>query len=223
MSPGARGDDYDEDAMTSDQGLIWIDAVVFDLGGVLIDWHPRHLYRRLFDGDERAVQHFLNDVCTADWIRQQDMGKPVAQAVAELAQRFPEHAHLITKYDTCWEEMLAGPLDESVLVVAHLHRAGRAIYGLTNLPSEKYPLLRRRLDFLDCFQGVLVSGDVGCAKPDPEIYRRLIATHGLAPETTLYFDDVWANVAGARAVGMHAFQFSSAKQLRADLDAFGLL
>jgi 2-haloacid dehalogenase len=198
-------------------------AIVFDLGGVLIDWNPRHLYRKLFNGDDMAMEDFLATVCTAEWIRQQDMGLPVADAVAQLALRFPDQAPLIEVYDKRWPEILAGPIDDSVSVLAELRQRGLPLYGLTNLPGEKFPALKERLDFLEWFEVVVVSGTVGIAKPDPGIYTHLLKTCFLAPESTLYIDDVLENVEGAKALGLSALQFVSPAKLRSDLVELALL
>ena len=200
-----------------------ISAIVFDLGGVLMDWDPRHLYRKLFGGDEAAMEEFLATVCTAEWIRQQDMGLPVADAVAQLARRFPDHAPLIEAYDKRWQEILAGPIEDSVSVLADLRQRGVPLYGLTNLPDEKFPALMERLNFLDWFEAVVVSGAVGVAKPDLEIYIHLLKTYHLVPESTLFVDDVAANVEGAKALGLAAIHFVSPAKLRSDLVELALL
>ena len=200
-----------------------ITAVVFDLGGVLMDWNPRHLYRKLFDGNHPAMEEFLTTICTPEWIGQQDKGLPVADAVAQLARRFTDHAPMIEAYDKRWQEILAGPIEESVSVLADLREQSVPLFGLTNLPSEKFPTLRESLDFLDWFEGVVVSGAIGVAKPDPEIYVHLLETYVLAPETTLYIDDVFENVEGAKALGLFALQFVSPAKLRSDLTELALI
>jgi 2-haloacid dehalogenase len=200
-----------------------ISAIIFDLGGVLMDWNPRHLYRKIFNGDEVAMEEFLATVCTAEWIRQQDMGMPVADAVVQLARRFPDHAPSIEAYDKRWQEILAGPIKDSVSVLADLHERNVPLYGLTNLPGEKFPALRERLDFLDWFEAVVVSGAVGVAKPDPEIYIHLLKTYHLVPESTLYIDDVLENVEGAKALGLSALHFVSPAKLRSNLVDLELL
>jgi len=209
--------------MQESKATLGISAIVFDLGGVLMDWDPRHLYRKLFDGDEAAMEEFLATVCTAEWIRQQDMGLPVANAVARLARRYPDQASLIEAYDERWEEMLAGPIEESVSVLEDLRQRDLLLYGLTNLPDEKFQSLRERLEFLDWFEAVVVSGMVGVAKPDPEIYLHLLETYHLAPERSLYIDDVLANVEGAKALGFVGLYLQSPTNLRADLVELALL
>lgn len=209
--------------MATSEAVPAIDAVVFDLGGVLMDWNPRHLYRKLFGGDDKAMERFLTTVCTSDWIREQEIGLPVADAVARLSRRFPAEATLIEAFDTRWAEMLAGPIPGSVAILEELRECGRPTYGLTNLPAEKYPILQRALEFLDTLQGVIVSGAVGTAKPAPEIYLHLSRTFKLVPFRTLYVDDVKANVDAAKALGFPALHFVSPEKLRADLTALEVI
>ena len=200
-----------------------IRAVVFDLGGVLIDWNPRYLYRKLFDGDAAAMEHFLATVCTPAWNEEQDSGRPFAEAVALLVARHPEQTELIAAYDRRWDEMLAGPIDGTVAILAEIKARNTPLAALTNWSAEKFPVARRRFDFLAWFDAIVVSGEVGMRKPDPRIYRHLLESRGLAAGGTLFIDDSAANVAAARALGMPALQFSAPPALRADLEALGLL
>lgn len=188
-----------------------------------MNWDPRHIYRPLFAGDLAAMDQFLATVCTPEWIRRQDEGQPVAQAVAELSARHPSHSTLIEAYEARWMDMLGGIIDASVDLLFELKRRGIPLYGLTNLPAEKYPLLRQRLTFLECFDAVIVSGSVGVAKPNPAIYTHLLDTCRLEPARTLYIDDVIANVEAGRALGLRAVQFVSPEKLRSDLMDVGAL
>lgn len=192
--------------------------VVFDLGGVLIDWNPRRLYRKLLP-DDASIEAFLAEVCTAEWNLQQDAGRSWAEAVAELSARFPERAELIAAYHLRWEEMLGGAIEDAVALLEELHAAGVPLYALTNWSHETFPIARRRFRFLDRFRGIVVSGEERAAKPDPRIYRVLLERYRLDPAATLFIDDVPRNVEGARAAGMEAILFSSAAQLRRDLAA----
>lgn len=198
-------------------------AVVFDLGGVLIDWDPRHLYRKLFPGDEAAMENFLRCVCTQAWNEQQDTGRSFADGVAELKARYPEHAGLIEAYDARWEEMLAGPIEESVALLGELRARGTPLYALTNWSAEKFPIARRRFDFIGWFDGIIVSGEVGLKKPDPEIFRLLVETHGLEAAATLFVDDNVENVGVTEALGFRTIRFCSPARLRTDLVELGLL
>jgi 2-haloacid dehalogenase len=197
-------------------------AVVFDLGGVLIDWNPRHLYRKLLPDDD-SVEAFLAEVCTADWNYQQDAGRSVADAVAEVSARHPERAELIAAYYQRFEEMLGGPIEEAVAVVAELADAGVPLYALTNWSRETFPIARRRFDFLRRFRGIVVSGEERAAKPDPRIYQILLDRYQLEAASCLFIDDVARNAEGARAAGMEAIVYTSASQLRRDLAARSIL
>lgn len=199
-------------------------AVIFDVGGVLIDWNPRHLYRKLFDGDsDGAMERFLAEVCTPEWNLRQDVGRPFAEAVAELTGRFPDHADLIAAYDARWEEMVPGAHDETIEIVRELKARGTPLYCLTNFSTEKFPLMRRRFDVFDLFDGIVVSAEIGMVKPDPAVYRYLVERFGLEAPSCLFVDDVEANVAAASSIGMQAVRYLSSQQLRHDLQMRGAL
>ncbi|MGE5442658.1 MAG: HAD family hydrolase [Bacteroidota bacterium] len=199
-------------------------AVIFDVGGVLIDWNPRHLYRKLFAGDgDDAMEWFLAEVCTPEWNLQQDAGRPFAEAVAELTRRFPEHAELIAAYDTRWEEMVRGAHDETIEIVRELKTQGTPLYCLTNFSAEKFPSMRRRFDVFDLFDGIVVSAEIGMVKPDPAAYRYLVERFGLEASSCLFVDDVEANVEAAASIGMQAVRYLSSRQLRRDMRMRGVL
>ncbi len=198
-------------------------SVVFDLGAVLIDWDPRYLYRELFPGDEPAMERFLAEICSPAWNHRQDEGRTWAEATAELVARHPAERTRIEAYHAGWERMLGGPIPGSVAILAELRERGTPLYALTNWSSETFPIARARYDFLGWFTGIVVSGDERVAKPDPAIYRILLARHALVPERTCFIDDREENVAGARALGMDGIRFTDPAALRADLAARGLL
>ena len=143
------------------------DTVVFDLGGVLIDWDPRHLYRKLFAGDEAAMEHFLATVCTHEWNRGQDAGRSFAEGAGLLKAEHPDKAELIDAYCTRFDEMMPGPIAGSVEILAELKVLGKSLYGLTNFSAETYPQTFERFEFLRWFRGILVSGEVGSSSPTP--------------------------------------------------------
>jgi 2-haloacid dehalogenase len=199
-------------------------AVIFDVGGVLIDWNPRHLYRKLFEGDsDGAMERFLAEVCTPEWNLRQDVGRPFVEAVAELTGRFPDHADLIAAYDARWEEMVPGAHDETIEIVRELKARGTPLYCLTNFSTEKFPLMRRRFDVFDLFDGIVVSAEIGMVKPDPAVYRYLVERFGLEAPSCLFVDDVEANVGAASSIGMQAVHYLSGRQLRRDLQMRGVL
>ena len=197
-------------------------AVVFDLGGVLIDWDPRHLYRKLL-ADEAAVEEFLATVCTPEWNAELDRGRPFAEGVAELVERHPEHAATIAAYHERWPEMVAGDIPGTVEVLAELRAAGVPLYALTNWSAETFAIARERFEFLEWFDGLLVSGEERVTKPDPAIFQLLLDRFGLDPTATVFVDDSEANVAAARRLGFDAIRFTGHEELRRELVARRLL
>ena len=196
---------------------------VFDLGGVLLDWNPRHLYRKLFAGDEAAMEHFLAKVCTHEWNRCQDAGRSFAEGERLLKAEHPDKVELIDAYGARFDEMIAGPIAGMVEILAELRDRGTPLYGLTNWSAETYPPARERFAFLSWFRGILVSGEVGVIKPDPRIFEVLIERFAINPENAVYIDDVEANVAAAQSFGIHAIQFTTPARLRRELTRLGLL
>jgi 2-haloacid dehalogenase len=197
-------------------------AVVFDLGGVLIDWDPRYLYRKLL-ADEAAVEEFLATICTPEWNDELDRGRPFAEGVAELAERYPAHAAAITAYHERWPEMLGGAIGGTVELVAELRAGGVPVYALTNWSAETFGIARERYEFLDWFDGVVVSGEERMIKPEPAIFQVLLDRFGLDPAATFYVDDSEANVEAARRLGFDAVRYTGPRQLRRDLAARGVL
>jgi len=197
-------------------------TVVFDLGGVLIDWDPRHLYRKLIP-DEAEMERFLDEVCTHDWNVHQDAGRTIAEAVAERVALYPDYTPLIEAYYDRWQEMVPGAIDGTVELLAELKALGTPLYALTNFSRETFPRTRERFEFFGWFDGVLVSGQVGLIKPDRRIYELLCSTFAIEPGNALFIDDRQDNVDGARAAGMDAVRFSSPEQLRSDLRERGVL
>jgi 2-haloacid dehalogenase len=200
-----------------------IDAVIFDLGGVLLDWNPRYLYRKLFD-DEQAMERFLREVCTMTWHEANDRGVPFEVTCAQLAAEYPEHAEHIWAWGTRTEEMVGGPIDGTVEILRELRRQGSVrLFALTNMEAHTYPLRRERYDFLRWFEGTVVSSSEGVIKPDARIYRVLLERYGLQAGATLMIDDSPRNIEAARALGMPAVLFESPQALRRELEDAGVL
>jgi 2-haloacid dehalogenase len=201
-----------------------IDNVVFDLGGVLIDWNPRYVYRQLFD-DHREMERFLAEVCSAEWNARQDAGRPWSEAVAELVATHPEYEPQIRAYHERWPEMLGGPIEETVAVLHEVRATGRRVYGLSNWSAETFVLARDMPEyaFLGSFDGLVISGEIGICKPDPAIFRHLIERYRLDAGRTVFIDDLQRNVDVARTLGLEAIRFEGADRLRADLQELGIL
>ncbi|MGH6932881.1 MAG: HAD family hydrolase [Dongiaceae bacterium] len=197
-------------------------TVVFDLGNVLVDWNPRHLYRKLIR-DEAAMERFLAEVITRDWIIAWDMGRPLADGIAELSARHPHYRAEIAAFHSRWNEMIPSPVDGTVAILEELKAKRTPLYALTNWSAETFPIARTRFPFFDWFDGIVVSGEVKMVKPDAAIYQHLLATHGLRAGDCVFIDDSPVNVAGAEAVGIAGLRFTSPDQLRRDLARLGLL
>jgi 2-haloacid dehalogenase len=197
-------------------------AVVFDLGGVLIDWNPRYLYRTLFD-DEAEMEAFLSEVTTQEWNAQQDAGRPWSEAVEALVALHPGRRELIEAYWHRWPETLGGPIEGTVEILAELRARGVRTYALSNWSAETFPLARPRFPFLEWFDGILISGEAKLVKPDPQIFAHLLAKFELQPGSTVFIDDSAANVRAAEEAGLIAIQFADPPRLREHLSRLGLL
>lgn len=198
-------------------------AIVFDFGGVLLDWNPRYLYRKLFDDDHEAVERFLDEIGFVEWNLKQDEGRPFAAAVAELSERFPQHADLIRAYDERWEESMGGEIGPTVEILYALKRAGHALYGLSNWSAETFRRIRHKHAFLDLFDGIVLSGEVKVNKPDPRIYALLLDKIDRPARECLFIDDSEANVSAAARLGFETIRFESPEQLEGELRRLGLL
>ncbi|SDU74955.1 HAD family hydrolase [Jiangella alkaliphila] len=198
-------------------------TVVFDLGGVLVDWDPRYLYRTLLPSDA-DVERFLSDVATPSWNAEQDAGRTWADAVATLSAEHPEHAELIEAYDTRWIETIGGPIDDSVELLRELRDGGEVgLYALTNWSAEKFPLAVERFEWLSWFEGIVVSGTERLVKPDHRIFRLLLDRYALDASSTVYIDDSARNVDAAAELGMTSLHFTGPDRLRDELSQLGLV
>jgi 2-haloacid dehalogenase len=199
-----------------------IEAVVFDVGGVLLDWNPRHLYRKLF-ADEVEMEWFLAEICSPAWHAPHDRGVSTAASCAELVSRYPQFSELIWAWWTRSEEMIGGIDAGSVEILRAVRENGVPCYALTNMEAETYPLRLERFPFLGWFDGTVVSGREGVAKPESAVFTRLLDRFGLKPATTLMIDDTNENLEAASKLGMQTALFRSSCQLRAELETAGVL
>lgn len=196
-------------------------TVVFDIGNVLIEWDPRHLYRQLFsDGDE--MEWFLTHVCSNEWNRRQDAGRAWADAEAELIPRFLQFAEQIRAFRARWPEMVPGPIPGMFELLEGLQAADVPLFAITNFAADTFEMTQARFPLLRQFKGIAVSGSLGMLKPEPGIYRWLIETYGIDPNSALFIDDSLANVEGARALGFHAHHFTGKAGLMPALGALGI-
>lgn len=199
-----------------------ITAIIFDLGGVLIDWNPEYLYRKLFK-DEPEMKDFLKNICTPEWNEEQDAGRSLKEATEKLIKEYPDHEENIRAYYHRWHEMLAGTIEGTVEILEKLKRSDKyKIYALTNWSSETFPVAVSRFELLNWFDGVVVSGTEKIRKPFPDFYNILLDRYNIDKNKALFIDDNARNVAAAQQLGIDAIQFISAVQLSQELAARGI-
>ena len=199
-----------------------IDTIIFDLGGVLIDWNPRYVYRKIFKTEEE-VEWFLQNVATSEWNENQDAGYPLHKATEELIAKHPDWEPEIKAYYGRWLEMLGDAIHETVEVLKKLKRSGKyKLYALTNWSAETFPHALERFEFFKLFDGVVVSGAEKMRKPSAEFYQILLNRYKLDSSKTIFIDDSLRNVKGAEKVGIAGIQFHNPSQLKEELRNFGI-
>ena len=197
--------------------------IIFDLGGVLIDWNPRHLYRKVFTNEDE-MEYFLSEICNSDWNEMQDAGRSLQEGTQVLIQQHPQYEKMIRLYYDRWTEMLKGPFDETVKLLNHfLLRSDLEVYALTNWSMETFPLAQARYDFLGEFNGIIVSGMEKMKKPDPAIYRLLLARFNLSPDHCLFIDDNLRNVVAAQNEGIFGIHYVNPSNLMETLRQIELI
>ena len=197
-----------------------IEAIIFDLGGVLINWNPRYVYRTIFDSEEK-VDWFFDNICTNDWNEKQDAGYSLSAATEELVAQHPEWEAEIRAYYDRWIEMLGGPMHQTVNILRNLKQQEHlSLYALTNWSHETFPVALERFEFLQWFEGIVVSGEEKTRKPFPEFYQKLLERYNIDPATAIFIDDNLRNVKAAEDAGIHGIHFLNAKQLSDELRKF---
>jgi 2-haloacid dehalogenase len=198
------------------------DTIIFDLGGVLIDWNPRYVYRKIFK-TEQEVEWFLENVTTPEWNENQDAGYPLHKATEELVAKHPEWEPEITAYYGRWLEMLGDAIHETSDILYQLKRTGKyKLYALTNWSAETFPHALQRFEFFKLFDGIVVSGQEKMKKPSAEFYNVLLQRYHLDPAKTIFIDDSLRNVQGAEVVGITGIHFHNASQLKEELERKGI-
>jgi 2-haloacid dehalogenase len=194
-----------------------IKAIVFDFGNVLLEWNPRYVYQRFFPNDPAAMERFLEEVNFMDWNALQDKGRSFTEGVAVLSSEFPQYADLIQAYQDNWTDSLGESLDGTVQILKELKQAGYPVYGLSNWSAETFPHARKKHQFFDLLDDMVISGEVGHVKPHPEIFQILLERVGRPAHECLFIDDARANIEQAQALGFATVHFESPEHLRAHL------
>lgn len=200
-----------------------IKTIIFDLGGVLIDWNPEYVYREIFDNDEQKMKWFLTEICPYSWNEPQDAGKLCKVATQEKVAEFPQYKEWIEAYYGRWEEMLGGSLPQTVEILKTLKENQEyQLLALTNWSAETFPTAQKHFDFLGWFDGVVVSGEEKTRKPFDDFYHILFDRYSVNPSEAVFIDDNKANVEAGQRLGLNTINFRDAEQLRQELAAFGV-
>jgi 2-haloacid dehalogenase len=200
-----------------------IDTVIFDLGGVLIDWNPKHLYRKILKSEEE-VDWFLENVCTSEWNDQQDAGRSFEEATKELIAKHPDWEEAIMAWYGRWKETIKGPIEETVAILASIKESKRfRLYALTNWSAETFPWALDNFQFLHWFEGIVVSGVEKTRKPFPDFYQILFDRYKVNPVTSIFIDDNIKNIEGAKKIGLPTIHFKDPSLLRKQLTDLGIL
>ena len=197
-------------------------TIVFDLGGVLIDWNPRHLYEKVFS-DLDEMEYFLKEVCSMEWNSYMDVDKSFLDGIDELVPKFPQYEEQIRAYYLRWEEMIGGEIPGTVIILRELKEAGFPLAALSNWSSETFPRVKDQYEIFSWFNQLVISGYIGYKKPDPEPFQILLHELNLHAGDCVFIDDMEDNIQEARRQGFEGIQFSSPEQLRADLVDLGLI
>ncbi|MBI5914702.1 MAG: HAD family phosphatase [Bacteroidetes bacterium] len=199
-----------------------MDTIIFDLGGVLIDWNPDYVFDKLFD-DPARKQFFYKNICSLDWNEEQDAGRPTQEATDLLLAQHPEWETEIRAYYGRWQEMLGGAIHDTVDILRSIKNTGsHRLYALTNWSAETFPMALETFDFLHWFGGIVVSGEEKTRKPFPDFYQILLDRYHVEPQRAVFIDDNYRNVVAAQNLGMKCIHFQSPDQLRQELDALGI-
>ena len=201
-----------------------IKYVIFDLGGVLVDWNPEYLYKKVFPGETEKMKFFLNQVCTKEWNMQQDAGRTFEEGTQILLQDYPEYEKEIRLFFDRWEEMMIDEIKDTSLILNNLKDLNEVkLYALTNWSAETFPIAKKRFEFLKHFEGIVVSGEEHTRKPFPKIYEIMLNRFGLEPQHCIFIDDSLENVETACKMGINGIHYKSSKQLEADLKGYNVL
>lgn len=194
-----------------------ITAIIFDFGNVLLEWNPRFVYRHFFPNDMEAMERFFQEVNFMEWNLQQDKGRPFTEGVAILSGQFPQYAHLIQAYHDHWIDSVGGTITGTVELLNQLKQAGFPLYGLSNWSAETFPYAREKYDFFELFDDMVISGEVGQVKPDPEIFQILLDKIGRPAQECLLIDDSLPNIQQANKMGFATIHFESPLHLEKEL------
>ncbi|HXQ38493.1 MAG TPA: HAD family phosphatase [Anaerolineales bacterium] len=200
-----------------------IKAIIFDYGNVLLEWNPKLVYQRYFPDDPEGMEKFLHEINFMEWNAHQDRGRPFAEGVEILSTQFPQYAELIRAYHEHWPDSIGEAVTGTIELLKQLKQAGYPLYGFSNWSAETFPLARAKYDFFDLFDDMVISGAVGFAKPEPEIYQIMLDKIGRPAQECLFIDDSLPNILQANKIGFQTIHFQSPTQLEEELKQLQLI
>ncbi len=210
--------------MTKKNSTVDIKNIIFDLGGVLIDWNPDYVFLKVFKGDKLKLKEFYEKVCTFEWNENQDAGYPLDKATEDRIKIFPEYEDQIRMYYGKWEEMIGGEIKEVVTILKNLVRENNfRVLALTNWSAETFPIALKKFDFLHLFEGIVVSGTEKTRKPFSDIYEIILNRYNLIASESIFIDDNIRNIKAANKFGIKTIHFKDPLQLKTDLKISGIL
>ncbi len=198
-----------------------IKNIVFDFGGVLIDWNPRYFYKKIF-AEESEMEFFLSEICNAEWSMKIDGGYPFSEAAKELQVQHPKYHTEIEMFLQNWEIMIGGEIFENTRLLPLLKTKYR-LFGLTNWSAEAFPIVYEQYAFFKNFEGIIVSAFEKMVKPNKDIYELLLDRYKILAKESLFIDDNLHNTETAKELGFFTIHINGTRNLAVQLTELGLL
>lgn len=201
-----------------------INTIIFDLGGVLIDWNPEYVFLEAFDGNRKKMTWFLENICTSDWNENQDAGYPIKQGTEDLVNQFPDYERYIRMFYGQWENMLGGEISGTVNILKTLIKNNNhKVIALTNFSTETFPIAQKHFEFLNWFKGIVVSGEEKTRKPFESIYNITLKRFDIIAGKSIFIDDNLRNIKAANKLGINGIHFENPEQLKKVLKSYNIL
>lgn len=199
-----------------------IKNIIFDFGGVLMDWNPRYFFKDYFNDNEK-MEYFLQNIAQDEWNVEQDRGRSLAEGTEIQVKKFPEWEKEIRAFYDNWTVMLKSEIPQNVEVLRKLKNTDYHLFGLTNWSEETFPYALENYDFFQIFEGkIVVSGTEKLIKPDPEIWHVLLERYNIKADESVFIDDNTKNIEVAQSLGFITIQVFPDTDLTKELKKFGI-
>lgn len=199
-----------------------IKNIIFDFGGVVMDWNPRYFFKDYFKDDEK-MEFFLKNIAVDEWNAEQDRGRTLAEGTEIQVAKFPEWEKEIRAYYDNWSIMLRSEIPKNVEVLRKLAKTQYQLFGLTNWSHETFPYALENYDFFELFDGkIVVSGQEKLIKPNPEIWKVLLDRYAIKAEESVFIDDNFKNIEVAKSLGFLTIHITENTDLDDELSKIGV-